>query len=132
MPGIAREESEARTRRERVDPKLTEQGWTVVPFDPRCPPELLHSPRRRRVPDDQRPGNVITGRRRHARAKERPVRVRPASTPECLLSSAVPAGCLIDSTARQVLRGGNVPPHFRQVANRQRKSLPHRPQEKSH
>ena len=38
MPGSAREESEARTRRERVDPKLIEQGWKVVPFDPRCLP----------------------------------------------------------------------------------------------
>jgi type I restriction enzyme R subunit len=38
MPDSNREESEARTRRERVDPKLAEQGWKVVPFDPRCPP----------------------------------------------------------------------------------------------
>jgi type I site-specific restriction endonuclease len=34
----AREESEARTRRERVDPKLKEEGWTVVPFDGNRPP----------------------------------------------------------------------------------------------
>lgn len=33
MPGNARDESEARTRRERVDPRLKEQGWIVVPFD---------------------------------------------------------------------------------------------------
>ena len=37
MPGGARDESEARTRRSRVDPMLKQQGWSIVPFDPSRP-----------------------------------------------------------------------------------------------
>jgi type I restriction enzyme R subunit len=33
MPGGARDESEARTRRSRVYPVLKPQGWSIVPFD---------------------------------------------------------------------------------------------------
>jgi type I restriction enzyme R subunit len=33
----ARGESESETRRTRIDPKLIEQGWEVVPFDPNRP-----------------------------------------------------------------------------------------------
>jgi type I restriction enzyme R subunit len=37
MPAGARDESEARTRRSRVDPMLKQQGWSIVPFDPTRP-----------------------------------------------------------------------------------------------
>lgn len=37
MPRDGREESEATTRRIRVDPKLKEQGWEIVAFDPERP-----------------------------------------------------------------------------------------------
>jgi hypothetical protein len=37
MAPTPREESERRTRGERVDPKLVKQGWKIAPFDPRCP-----------------------------------------------------------------------------------------------
>lgn len=40
MPSGQREESEARTRRSRIDPQLRSQGWTIVPFAPACPPDL--------------------------------------------------------------------------------------------
>lgn len=38
MAHSSQQESERRTRRERIDPKLVEQGWTVVPFDPQRGP----------------------------------------------------------------------------------------------
>ncbi len=34
MPALAHDESEYRTRRQRIDPMLEAQGWHVVPFDP--------------------------------------------------------------------------------------------------
>ncbi len=37
MARSARGESESKTRRTRIDPKLVEQGWKVVPFDPSLP-----------------------------------------------------------------------------------------------
>jgi type I restriction enzyme, R subunit len=37
MARSARGESESETRRTRIDPKLIEQGWEIVPFDPSLP-----------------------------------------------------------------------------------------------
>ena len=37
MARSARGESEDETRRTRIDPKLVEQGWEIVPFDPSLP-----------------------------------------------------------------------------------------------
>ena len=37
MARSARGESESKTRRTRIDPKLVQQGWKVVPFDPSLP-----------------------------------------------------------------------------------------------
>jgi type I restriction enzyme R subunit len=37
MPALTPEESEYRTRRQRIDPMLEAQGWHVVPFDPARP-----------------------------------------------------------------------------------------------
>jgi type I restriction enzyme R subunit len=34
----ARDESEYRTRRNRIDPLLKAQGWSIVPFNPAAPP----------------------------------------------------------------------------------------------
>jgi hypothetical protein len=36
-PSPAHDESEYRTRRTRIDPRLSDQGWEVVPFDSRLP-----------------------------------------------------------------------------------------------
>ena len=37
MPAQAHDESEYRTRRQRIDPMLEAQGWQGVPFDPARP-----------------------------------------------------------------------------------------------
>ncbi len=37
MARSAHGESERETRRTRIDPKLIEQGWEVVPYDPNRP-----------------------------------------------------------------------------------------------
>ena len=57
MARTARQESESETRRTRIDPKLAEQGWNVVPFDPDRPKARythhavteFNSPRSRRL-----------------------------------------------------------------------------------
>ena len=83
MARSAHGESESETRRTRIDPKLIEQGWEVVPYDPNRPLIAYTNHAVTEFPTDDGPADyalfvagrllgIVEGKAGHAGAAERP------------------------------------------------------------